>query len=184
MKTPLQFISTNKGKLKEIKKILPYVKALSLHLHEIQELDPIKVAQEKLKEARRLVDGPILVEDTAVFIEGMNGFPGPMIKWMYQAIGAQGIADLCSRLGTQKAEAKSIFGLDIPGRGELFFEGSLKGEFVSPKGNKGFGWDTIFLPEGRNKTFAELTLEEKNSCSMRYKALIKLKEYLDREGLD
>jgi inosine triphosphate pyrophosphatase len=60
-----------------------------------------------------------------------------------------------------------------------FFEGSVKGKIVSPKGKKGFGWDPIFQPNGEynNQTFGEMDPYKKNSISHRYLALCKLKDY-------
>jgi XTP/dITP diphosphohydrolase len=60
----------------------------------------------------------------------------------------------------------------------VFFEGEIKGKIVSPRGTGGFGWDQIFQPEGYDKTFGEMSLEEKNKISMRKQALTKLKAYL------
>lgn len=59
-----------------------------------------------------------------------------------------------------------------------FFEGSIKGKIVSPRGDSGFGWDPIFQPDGSKETFAEIDREMKNSISMRRNALNKLKEFL------
>lgn len=175
----LFFASSNKGKIQEVIGFLPFVTPVDIDLHEIQDLDPQVVARQKLIDAKREIEGAILVEDTAVFIDGMNGFPGPMIKWLYQSIGAGGIAKLVEGLKTASGEAVSIFGIYIPGKGDYYFKGSLKGTFVYPKGEQGFGWDAIFVPEGYDRTFAQLTFEEKTACSMRSKALVKLKEFID-----
>jgi XTP/dITP diphosphohydrolase len=63
------------------------------------------------------------------------------------------------------------------GKEVLFFEGIIKGKIVKQKGESGFGWDPIFVPEGKTKTFAEMTIKEKNSISHRKKALEKFKKY-------
>ena len=59
-----------------------------------------------------------------------------------------------------------------------YFEGNLSGRIVRPRGKNGFGWDMIFLPAGRKKTLAEMTLEEKNKISMRRAAFQKLASHL------
>jgi XTP/dITP diphosphohydrolase len=75
-------------------------------------------------------------------------------------------------------EAKTIIGYSDSSGNIDYFEGTIKGIIVSPRGT-GFGWDPIFQPEGYSKTFGELTAEEKNSVSMRKIAVEKLKEYLN-----
>jgi non-canonical purine NTP pyrophosphatase (RdgB/HAM1 family) len=59
----------------------------------------------------------------------------------------------------------------------LFFEGLLAGQIVPPRGTDGFGWDPIFQPDGWNKTFAEMSQQEKNQCSMRKRAVTQLQDY-------
>jgi XTP/dITP diphosphohydrolase len=59
------------------------------------------------------------------------------------------------------------------------FEGIVKGRIaLAPKGNSGFGYDPVFIPDGFNKTFAEITLEEKNKISHRALAFNKMIEFL------
>jgi len=62
----------------------------------------------------------------------------------------------------------------------IFFEGSIKGTIVAPIAESSFGWDPLFKPDGHDKTFADMTPEEKNAISHRRKALQKLKEFLHR----
>lgn len=65
-----------------------------------------------------------------------------------------------------------------PGKDVKLFHGITKGSIVCPTGNSGFGWDSCFLPDGKDKTYAELSFEEKNCISHRRKALTLLKDYL------
>ena len=87
---------------------------------------------------------------------------------------------IAQKIGNDKAEAKVIIGYSEDGSEPRFFEGSVKGRIVSPRGDMGFGWDPIFQPDGYNKTFAEMNEEEKNSLSMRKIALQGLKDYQSR----
>ena len=74
-------------------------------------------------------------------------------------------------INDRRAIFKTVISLIIKGK-EFFFEGIVNGIITkNPKGNNGFGYDPIFIPEGYNKTFAELTYEEKNKLSHRAKAL-------------
>lgn len=176
----IYFITGNAGKLKEVQAILPEVEGINLDLPEIQELDPLKIIAEKLKAATRLHPGEFFIEDTSLYLESLNGLPGPLIKWFSQALGNQGIYELVSKYQNHKATAKTIVGY-TDGKNIHFFSGELKGEIVFPQGH-GFGWDPIFKPEGHNKTLGEFTLEEKNKISMRYQALIQLRNFLDKKN--
>jgi non-canonical purine NTP pyrophosphatase (RdgB/HAM1 family) len=174
----LYFITGNDKKLQEVAKIIPGIKKLDIKLPEIQELDAFKIIEEKLKEAGKNHKGEFFCEDTSIYLRCLNGFPGPLIKWLLEAIGVEGIYELVSKYPEKGAVAKTIVGFS-DGKEIRFFEGVLEGEIVEPKGKREFGWDPIFMPRGFNKTLAEMNLEEKNKISMRKKALEKLKDYLE-----
>lgn len=175
----LYFITGNKGKLAEVQSILGDVEALDIDLPEIQELDAHKIIQAKLEEAQKHQKGEFIVEDTSLYFEAMNGLPGPLIKWFMKTVGNNGLYKLVQSFGNFNSEAKTIIGYSNPEGNIHFFEGNIKGTIVSARG-EGFGWDSIFQPEGYSKTFGELTAEEKNSISMRKVAAEKLKEYLKK----
>ncbi|MBT3398068.1 non-canonical purine NTP pyrophosphatase [archaeon] len=174
------FMTGNKGKFEEVREILESVEQIDLDLPEIQELDSKKVIEHKLNEAIKNQEGEFFCEDTSIYIDALNGFPGPLIKWFMGALGNEGISNLMEKYEGQDATAKTVIGY-TDGNGIKFFEGELRGKIVQPKGT-GFGWDPIFQPEGYDVTFGEMDMEEKNKISMRKKALIKLRDYL--EGSD
>jgi len=173
----LYFITGNKGKFEEVKSIIQEVEQIDLDLLEIQELNPKKVIEEKLKEAMKLHSGEFFCEDTSVYINCFKGFPGPLIKWVLKAMGDKGLAELTLKYKDHSAVAKTVIGY-TDGKKIKFFEGILEGEIVMPRGERGFGWDKIFKPKGYDKTLGEMSLDEKNKISMRKKALVKLKNYL------
>ena len=176
----LYFITGNKGKLKEAQAIIPNVESVEFDLPEIQSMDPKEVISEKLKEAIKEHEGEFFVEDTSLYIECLNGFPGPLIKWMLDRIDDTGIGELVSKYDNNKAIAKTVIGY-IDGREIHFFSGEIKGSITpTPKGEFGFGWGKIFKPEGYEKTFGEMTPEEKNTLSMRKIALEKLQKFLQQ----
>lgn len=177
----ISFISGNKGKVAEVQSIIPEIEQLDLDLIEIQEVDAHKVIEHKLHEAHKQYPGAIMVEDTSLYIDSMNGLPGPLIKWFLKTIDIGGVAKLVENTDTT-ARAKTIVGLMLADEAVKFFEGEVVGNIVSPRGDQGFGWDPIFQPKGADKTFAEMSLEEKNSFSMRNIALKKMADYLN--GLD
>ena len=174
----LYFITGNRGKFEEVKSVISDVKQIDFDLPEIQELDARKIIEAKLMEARGKYDGELICEDTSIYLDCLNGLPGPLIKWFMKSLGNKGIYELVKKYGDFGATAKTIIGYSN-GKHIEFFEGSVKGKIASPMG-EGFGWDPIFQPDGSNKTFGEMDMHEKNEISMRRAALEKLKEYLDQ----
>jgi non-canonical purine NTP pyrophosphatase (RdgB/HAM1 family) len=170
----IYFITGNAGKFREAKAIMPEIEQIDLDLPEIQELDPKSIIEAKLKEASRQMPGKqFFCEDVSLCFENMNGFPGPLIKWMLKSLGNEGIAKTVA--GT-KAKACAYIGY-TDGKDIRFFKGELGGKIVSPKGES-FGWDPIFQPDGYDKTLGELPQEKKNEISMRKHALEALKVFL------
>jgi len=178
----LYFITGNKNKFSEAKAILSEVEHLEMDLPEIQSADAHEIIRAKLKEALHHHDGEFLIEDTSLYFDCLNGLPGPLIKWFLEALGNEGLAKITEKLGQTGAEAKTIIGYAKNHDELFFFEGAVRGQIVAPRGETIFGWDPIFLPDGYDKTFAEMSRDEKNKISMRRMALNKLKEFLESAG--
>lgn len=175
----LYFITGNDNKLREVQSILPQVKGLALHLAEIQSLDAQEVIRAKLIEASKVHKGPFIVEDTSLSMDCLNGLPGTFIKFFLEKIRREGLAELADTKGNWGAEAKTCIGYLAHKDAEAqFFEGKIRGTITAPKIDSPFGWDPIFIPEGYEKCFAEMTPEEKNEISMRKKAVEQLANYL------
>lgn len=174
----LYFITSNKGKLTEVQEIIPAVEQLDIDLPEIQDIDAQVIIRAKLEEAQKHQQGQFIVEDTSLYLDCLNGLPGPLIKWFMKTIGNDGLYKISQGYGNYKATAKAIIGFAKDDGLIEFFEGTIEGEIVEPRGDKGFGWDPIFQPTGHTKTFAEMDQSEKNEMSMRRIALNKLKEVL------
>ncbi len=178
------FVTGNEGKYKEISTYISNLEMLNIQdIPEIQSLDINEIIRAKLNAAKVELNDPkcfIIVEDTGLYLKALNGFPGPLIKFLLKSVGNDGIFNICEKLNNYKAEAISSFGLyDSKTNNISFFSAKIDGVITYPKGNYGFGWDPIFIPEGSDKTFAEMeTIEEKNNFSMRFKALKKLLERL------
>lgn len=175
------FITGNKDKLHEVRALIPAVQGIDMDLTEIQEIDAHKIIAAKLAEAQRYQSGSFIVEDTSLYLDAMNGLPGPLVKWFLKAVGVLGIYKLTESFESTRATARTLIGYAEEG-GIHFFEGSISGTLVSPRGTDGFGWDSIFQPDGYEKTFAEMTPEEKSLCSMRKKAVEGLLHYLEQEA--
>jgi len=175
----IYFITGNIGKLSEAKSVISDFEGYDVDLPEIQEIDAHAIIRAKLLEGLKHKNGELVVEDTSLYFEALNGLPGPLIKWFLETIGTDGLYNLADKLGNTKAYAKSIIGYAKNADEIEFFEGVIEGEIVPPAGDKGFGWDPIFKPAGHDKTFAQMDFDEKNSLSMRRVAFEKLKEHLN-----
>ena len=177
----LYFITGNPDKFREAQSIIPSLEQLDIDLPEIQSLDPHEIIKAKLDSARSMQEGEFVVEDTSLYFEGLNGLPGPFIKWFYKTVGNEGMYQMCRVFDNYSARADVLLGY-IDNSGLVsYFSGSINGVIVPPQGEFGFGWDPIFLPEGSDKTFAEIKQEEKDVFSMRRMAFEKMAEYLDSE---
>lgn len=175
---PLTYITSNDNKLAEAEAVLnTSMNRQEIDLQEIQAVDLEPVARAKVTEAAAIVDPPVMISDTGLFFDGLNGFPGALIKWLYDRVGNEGI---CSMLpdDNRDARATTIIALDT-GETILTAEGTIHGSAPKqPQGEKGFGWDPVFQPDGYDTTFAEMDQETKNTISMREDALTTLKDAL------
>uniref|UniRef100_A0AAT9JAX7 Genome polyprotein n=1 Tax=Euphorbia ebracteolata waikavirus TaxID=3115786 RepID=A0AAT9JAX7_9SECO len=176
------FISGNPGKISEFSNFFgERLKAKKLDLAEIQG-DPDSILRHKLWEAQDITKSPVVVEDTSLFFEGIRGFPGPYVKSYLECLGLEGLVKIANDSGCNRGrvECRVGFCFDNNDEGEVFI-GIVNGTIVSPRGSNGFGWDSIFQPDGCTKTLAEMTDKEKSEVSFRTTALIQLKTFLDHE---
>ena len=172
-------ITGNQGKANEISAITGLtVEAKKLELPEIQSLSVEEVAKEKAKTAYEIVRQPILVDDTGMSIEVLNGLPGALIVWFLDSLGPQGVLDIIANKKNRKASVSTCIAY-ADANGVQTFVGTVNGTIpIEPRGDDGFGYDPIFVPEGQNKSYAEMSVNEKNEISMRKIALIKFKNYI------
>lgn len=146
---------------------------------EVQSLDLEEVVEYKTKAAFELVKGPVLVEDTSLIFHALGKLPGPLIKWFLQELGNNGICRLLDGYSDRSATGSVLFGY-YDGKKLSTFAGLAKGSIAErPRGNIGFGWDPIFIPEGHTKTWGEMSLDEQSETSMRRRALRKLEQYFN-----
>lgn len=176
----LYFVTGNKDKFIEVQTVLPDIQQLDIDLPELQSIDPHEVITEKLAQAAKQTSGNLIVEDVSLVIAGMSGLPGPLIRWFLKTIGNEGIAKLSETFGSQATATATIGYTDTSGATH-FFDHTIAGSIVTPRGTNGFGWDAIFQPEGQAKTFAEMTPEEKTTFNMRIVAVKKLKAFIDSQ---
>lgn len=177
----LTFVTGNSNKLLEVKAILsdviPNLRNESVDLPELQG-EPAEITKEKCRIACDLLKKPVLVEDTSLCFNALNGLPGPYIKWFLEKTGHQGLNNLLAAYEDKSAYSQCIFGYcPAPGAEVILFEGRCPGKIVAARGPTNFGWDPIFEADGYGQTFAELDKKIKNEISHRAKALQNMKEY-------
>jgi len=119
------------------------------------------------------------VEDAGLFIEALNGFPGPYSHYVYQTIGTRGILKLMRNVDQRDSHFRSVVVFCDTDESLKTFRGETPGKIgQEERGSLGFGFDPIFEPlEAPGKTFAEMTLMEKGKYSHRAKALRKFAEW-------
>jgi XTP/dITP diphosphohydrolase len=174
----LTLVTQSAGKVEEFSRLLGWkIDRVNIDLPEVQSLHPSEVAAQKAIEAyKRLGNVPVLVEDTGLSVRAWNGLPGALIKWFVNSVGPEGICRMLEPFPSAAATAETAIAVC---NGETrVFSGKIDGTIAPrPAGQLGFGWDSIFIPEGTNLTYAEMEPEEKDRYSMRRIALEKLRAY-------
>ncbi len=169
-------VTQSEGKLREFERILNRkLELYRLDLPEIQAIDVEDVVTHKVKHAYQEVGTP---EDTGLYIDARNGLPGALIKWFVTTIGGDGICAMMHEFSDRRALAKTVIATYDGQTSPRMFVGEVEGSIAAaPAGTGGFGWDNIFIPQGANSTFAEMTPEEKDAYSMRRQALENMLTY-------
>jgi len=187
------FATNNKNKVEEVRGVL----GGSFNILTLQEAgilidipephDTLEAnATEKSKTIFNLTNKNCFSEDTGLEVDALNGEPG--VKSARYAGEARSFDDNIDKLlkkleevNNRAARFRTVISLIIDGE-EYFFEGICTGKIINErKGNNGFGYDPVFIPDGDDKTFAEMTMEEKNKFSHRKKAMEKLIQFLNNK---
>jgi XTP/dITP diphosphohydrolase len=117
----------------------------------------------------------VFVEDSGLFVQELNGFPGPYSSYVFDTLGIEGILKLMTEAKSRKAEFRSSVSFGTKGKILATFSSVAEGTLMTQaKGENGFGFDPIFVPMWANKTFGQMELSEKTVYSHRSKALQKL----------
>lgn len=171
------FITGNQNKLAEAQKIIPGTTGKEIDIDEIQSFDHEEVIQAKTKAIAKQVSEPFFCEDVSMNIEAINGLPGPFIKFYFKQLQVEGMYELTPHSPAVARASIGYFDGDIIHT----FHGEVQGKIVEPRGNKDFGFDACFQPDGYDQTYGEMSKEVKNTISHRYLALKQLKEFLDQQ---
>jgi len=180
----IKFVTGNRNKLNEIRLFFGEnfeVNSVDIELPELQG-DPEDIARKKAIQAANMVDGPVVVDDTCLCFNALKGLPGPYIKYFLEKLKPEGLYKLLAGFDDKTAYSLCTFAYcQGPGQEVHIFQGRTSGKIVEPRGSRDFSWDPCFLPDGFDKTFAEMTPEQKNKISHRGIALGKLKEFLEQQ---
>jgi XTP/dITP diphosphohydrolase len=152
---------------------------------EIQSESLEDIAKASAEDAFKRCTLPIIVEDAGLFIDTLDGFPGPYAAYVYRTIGNEGILKLMRNVRNRKAHFdSSVAYLSKLERKSICFLGRIDGEITVEERRRndesGFGFDPIFKPVGSRKTFAQMSIVEKNTFSHRARALDRFAEYYTR----
>ncbi|MBY5738157.1 non-canonical purine NTP pyrophosphatase [Rhizobium leguminosarum] len=185
---PIIFVSRNASKASEYLKIFSAHGMTSIQepadLTEIQDPDADKIVREKAISAYRQIGRKLFVEHTSFEIEYLNGFPSGLTSHFIEMIGESKICDLFGSGGREAACGVTRIGY-CDGKRIHVFKGLLKGR-VSDRPSGGtdpwssFGWNRIFIPDGFDKTLADIGIDVKNEISMRKRAASELIDHLRR----
>jgi len=184
------FASNNLNKIREINNILGNsFTLLSLRDIDINEDIPeneMTLEGNALYKARHIFKTSgknVFADDTGLEVEALNGRPGVHSARFAgenkdSDANIEKLLSLLKKESNRNARFRTVIALILDGK-EYLFEGNVTGKIIKErKGNQGFGYDPVFIPDGKSVTFAEMDLEEKNMISHRARAFEKLRYFL------
>ncbi len=191
----LVFATNNQNKVFEIKTLF---KTLPFNIVSLKDIncedeipEPFETLEENAMAKAEYVYNKFnlncFADDTGLEIKALDGRPGVYsARYAGQAANSEkNMAKVLKELNGQKirtAQFKTVIALILNGN-KYYFKGLVKGAITKEKkGLKGFGYDPIFLPNGKTMTFAEMPVEEKNKISHRAKAIDKLVQFLKKQS--
>ena len=188
----LIFATNNQHKVEEIRAVLNdrytiiTLKEAGIDIDIPEPHDTIEAnASEKSKVIHQLTGKNCFSEDTGLECEALDGAPGvKSARYAGEHKNFQANIDLLQKnlldKNNRKARFKTIISLIMDNK-EYLFEGICNGQIIEEqRGNGGFGYDPVFVPEGSTLTFAEMSMEEKSLISHRARAVKKLVEFLNQ----
>ena len=194
----ISFLTTSPDKFLETKLFIEsnlsfkinLVNIKEIHLQEIQGSSE-QIILNKLHQAAKLIDGPVLVEDSAFSVIGMNTMPGPYIKDFFTQLGNKKIYQffkpfLNKKIYNYDSIDKSYLGFILNNPEGLFKEpiiwkGETFGNIIDPINQEydEYNWCFFFVPEGESVPYGNMTKEQKNRVSARQKSLKQLCDFLE-----
>jgi XTP/dITP diphosphohydrolase len=155
------------------------VEHVPLDCPEFRDDDVGEIARGKAEFAYRTLARPLIVDDTALSIDALRGFPGPYAAYVQKTLGNEGIVKLMEGVTDRSAHFETAIAF-ADERGIRVFRGILPGTIVTPRGEEGFGYDPIFAYEGQ--TLAEMPLAAKSRVSHRARALEAFRAWVEQDA--
>jgi len=176
-------ITSNPGKVREYQRSFEGLGIETVHLKvpydEVQSSDLEEVVRKGLEELRSKGLSDFIIDDSGLFIDHLNGFPGVWSAYVQKTIGNEGILKLMKDAENRDAAFKCCIGCNIGGR-EMIVTGICRGVILDEgRGTEGFGYDPIFSHDGK-RSFAEIHIDKKNRISHRGRAVQMLIEEMER----
>lgn len=164
----LTLITGNESKASEFSRLLGRaVSHQKIDLPEVQSTDVTEVSKAKIAVAYQQLKTPVFVDDTGLTIHAWGELPGALIKFFLDNVGNEGILKMLAGEQDRSAHVTTSLGYQDNDR-TIIAVGTVQGSIApEPRGDNGFGYDAIFIPEGYDKTFAQMTDQEKDDVSMR-----------------
>jgi len=177
----INLVTQNPNKIKEFKLILEpeiEVKPLRVEYPELRSDDNVEIVKMAAKMLAEKFGMKIVVEDSGLFIEALNGFPGTCTAYICKKIGNKGILRLMEGVENRRCWYRCAIGYCEPNENPIAFEGEEEGIItLEEKGKGGWGEDPIFIPTGETKTYGELR-KDNDINLFRKRALERLKGHL------
>ncbi|NKE35396.1 XTP/dITP diphosphatase [Natronococcus sp. JC468] len=175
----VRFVTSNVGKVEEAQDYLEGIDTVEQVAYDYAELQSDSLEEIVVRGAEEAYtalgsEEPVLVDDTGLFVDALEGFPGPYSAYVEDTLGIERVWRLASEEQSTRARFRTVLAYADGERTETF-EGSVAGTLVAPRGEGGFGYDPIFEYNGR--TFAEMDTEEKNAISHRGRALAEFADW-------
>ena len=163
----LFFVSSNTHKFREAERILSNlgleISLFKTTLEEIQSNSLSEIAKRKALDAYSKVQKPVIIEDDGLFIDSLDGFPGPYSSYAYDTIGNKGIIRLLENSESRNAKFVAIIAYCNGVDDVQLFESSIPGKISLSIEKGGWGYDPIFIPDGESKTYANVSDKDKFS---------------------
>ena len=149
------FVTGNPGKFSEAAGLIPGLRQANLEVPEIQADSVEEVARFSVETAYKKLGVPCFVDDSGMFVDALGGFPGVYSHYVLDTIGNAGVLRLMESAENRKAHFECCIAYH-DGKEMHTFGGRVDGELAdAARGENGFGFDPIFVPEGHGRTFAE-----------------------------
>ncbi|MCG7845246.1 MAG: non-canonical purine NTP pyrophosphatase [Methanomassiliicoccales archaeon] len=150
------------------------VEHLPVECDEIQADTLREVVLSCLEQLKRDGHRNFMLDDSGLFVPSLNGFPGVYSAYIMQTIGCQGMLRLIDGLD-RRARFECCIGVSSEELGDFTVTGVSPGTItLEERGEGGFGYDPIFVPDGYELTFAQMDMEMKNECSHRGRGIVEL----------